>query len=88
MERRAFITNAMFAGVASAAVLAGATVATAQNLGQQTKQLGVEAIKKVSNRMDGIEARMDKMERHHKNMIRVGVLGIAVSTGIDLTLLL
>lgn len=38
--------------------------------------------------MDALEQRFDKLEHHHKNLIRVGGLAFALSTGIDLAIFL
>ena len=37
----------------------------------------------VNERFKSLEARFDKLEHHHKNLIRVGGIAFALSTGID-----
>ncbi|MBO6557706.1 MAG: hypothetical protein JJ934_13540 [Pseudomonadales bacterium] len=37
----------------------------------------------ISSQMESLEARFDKLEHHHKNLVRAGAVAFAFSTGID-----
>lgn len=68
--------------VAGTGAVAGAAIATGR------EQLVDRIAPAVNARMEALEARVDAMEHHHRNLLRVGAIGLAVSTGIDLTILL
>jgi hypothetical protein len=72
MNRRELLTT----GVVS--TLAAAT--TAIDRGSEVIDQNREAI---NERFKSLEARFDKLEHHHKNLIRVGGIAFALSTGID-----
>jgi hypothetical protein len=67
--------------------LSAATVTAASAL-----NFGAEKLKPLKDpldaRMEALEQRFDKLEHHHKNLIRVGGLAFALSTGIDLAIFL
>ncbi len=82
-------------GVASRGAVAGATMAavagsvTARCSEQLAANETVAAARdRVVEGMGRLEARVDALEHHHKNLLRVGALAFAVSTGLDLTILL
>lgn len=39
-------------------------------------------------RLKSLEQRFDKLEHHHKNLVRAGGVALALSTGIDIALFL
>ncbi len=80
MERRHFMALAR-QGFTGAAVLAAGGIAT-------TRENAVVVRDQLVDGMDKLEARVDKMEHHHRNLLRVSALAFALSTGVDLTLLL
>ena len=86
-SRRAFIRNAIVTGIGSSTALASVAIARRHEIGDNAKELGQQTIKKISNKMEDLEARVDKMEHHHQNLLRVGAIGFVLSTGIDITLL-
>jgi len=88
MERRNFLRHAMTACIASTSTLAGNAMAGRHDMMGQLKEIGKQATEKLNSRFEVLEARVDKMEHHHRNLLRVGVLGIVISLGIDLTFFL
>lgn len=81
MNRRDFLN----AGLASSAVAA----ATALTAGEQLMASGKEKWgPQLTQKLDNLESRFDKLEHHHKNLIRVGALAFSLSTGIDLLTIL
>lgn len=72
MNRRELLS----AGLASATVAAGAAVSR----GAQVLDRGREP---VEAKLKSLEERFDKLEHHHKNLIRAGGIAFALSTGID-----
>ena len=85
MNRREILT----AGVTAVAATAAATATAAAN---QAMNKGKEAIQPyqqpMEQKMKELEDRFDNLEHHHKNLIRVGGLAFALSTGIDLAVFL
>ena len=81
MERREFIGRFAASVLAGGSAVAGATVAAGREQVERIRPL-------VDERLEALESRVDRMEHHHRNLLRVGAIGLAVSTGIDLTLLL
>ena len=88
MERRNFLRHAMTACVASTSTLAGNAMAGRHEMKAQLKEIGKQGVAKLNARLEALEARVDKMEHHHQNLLRMGALGIAISLGIDLTFFL
>ncbi|MFP6806782.1 MAG: hypothetical protein VB957_06325 [Pseudomonadales bacterium] len=87
-NRRAFLKNAISTGIASSTAMAGYAIANRRELAGQAKELGQDTIEKVRKQMEALETRVDKMEHHHQNLLRFGAIGLAISTGVDLTLFL
>lgn len=85
MNRREFFRQA------AGGVLIGAATAGASFV-EQARQRGTgmagDTCEAVSRRLDAIESRFDRMEHHHRNLLRVGALAFTVSTGIDVFTLL
>lgn len=76
MNRREILT----AGMATAAMTATAV------LGKGAEKL--QPIREpLEGKMKALEERFDKLEHHHKNLIRAGGLAFALSTGIDVLVL-
>ena len=42
----------------------------------------------IEKKFKELEDRFDKLEHHHKNLVRVGGMALALSTGIDLAIFL
>lgn len=61
------------AGIATGAA---ATLSTGMTLADKGKS-------SISNQMESLEERFDKLEHHHKNLVRAGAVAFALSTGID-----
>ena len=88
MERRHFLRQAMTACVASTSTLAGNAMVGRHDMKGRLKEIGKRATEKLNSRLEALEARVDKMEHHHQNLLRMGAIGIAISLGIDLTFFL
>ena len=88
MERRNFLRHALTACVASTSTLAGNAMAERRELEGRLKEIGKRAARKLNSRLETLEARVDKTEHHHRNLLRVGILGIGISLGLDLTFFL
>jgi hypothetical protein len=72
MNRRELMT----AGLAASSLAA----VTALNKGADFVEHGRDG---VEARLKVLEKKFDKLEHHHKNLIRVGGIAFAVSTGVD-----
>ncbi len=90
MNRREFI-----ASVATHGAAAGVGIAAAANYSKDrvaaklaANETFDAARQHVVDGMENLEARVDKLEHHHRNLLRVGALAVAISTGVDLTILL
>jgi len=85
IQRRHFLRQAARSAVAGsmAATTAAATTAVAvssdkvNQLGKDLDQLGKR-----------LEERIDGMEHHQRNALRAGIIFMAVSTGVDLSLII
>ena len=88
MDRRIFLRNVFATGVATSGLVAAQVAAKSRQVGEQAKTLGKDVQTRLSERMESLETRMDKLDHRHKNLIRVGAVCFAVSTGVDLTVLL
>ena len=77
MNRRELL-NAGINGTVLAAV-------GAMNMGEKLLEQGAVQRGKdqLQARLDDLEQRFDKLEHHHKNLVRVGAIAVTVSTGID-----
>jgi hypothetical protein len=73
MNRRDLLS----AGLSTSVVAASAAINSGSKLVVQGK-------KKLDPKIKELEERFDKLEHHHKNLIRVGSIAFAMSTGIDL----
>ena len=73
MNRRDFLNVGLSTGV----IVATAVINSGSKLVGQGKE-------KLDPHLKDLEERFDKLEHHHKNLIRVGSLAFAMSTGIDL----
>lgn len=76
MNRREFLSRVADAGARSTAVVAATAVTAGSGLVRQGKS-------HLGPKLEELEARFDKLEHHHKNLVRVGALAFAVSTGVD-----
>jgi len=72
MNRRELLSNGL--------AMVTATAAGAASMGRETVQQYREPLEA---KLESLEQRFDKLEHHHKNLIRVGGLAFALSTGID-----
>ncbi len=78
------------------AVLGSAVVTSVTQLHLPTvlrdRETGREALQSAAKKMrqsfEALENRVDKMEHHHQNLLRFAAIGLAISTGVDLSLLL
>ena len=85
MNRRQFLKQSINR---TAGTVSGITVAAIAGGEHAIQQAMDSARGQVEAGLNNLEARVDKLEHHHRNLIRVGALGLTVSTGIDLSILL
>jgi hypothetical protein len=76
MKRREFFTRVADASLKTSVVVATSALTVGSDVMSETKD-------KVSDKLKELEDRFDKLEHHHKNLIRVGGFAFALSTGID-----
>ena len=82
MNRRDFISSlGKYSVVAGAGAVASQAIGKSRELGDQTLQKANQKITALSKRLDSIEDKQDKM-------MKALIITTAVSTGIDLTLIL
>jgi hypothetical protein len=80
MNRRELLRRTIVAGITSSGAVASAAFVKAKPALSNTRD-------RLNDSVDVLEKRVKKLERNHKNLIRTGAIALAVSTGIDLTLL-
>lgn len=68
------------AGMATVAVAATGVVSGVASKGAEKLKPLREPLE---SRIEDLEQRFDELEHHHKNLIRVGGIAFALSTGID-----
>jgi len=88
INRRIFLRQSLATAVAGTTVIAATAAAKGQQLTQQARDIGDDAKNALSDRLDKLEDRIDNMEHHHRNLLKAGVFFMAVSTGVDLSLIL
>ena len=76
MNRREFLSKVTDAGLKSSVVVATSALTVGSDLVDRHKD-------RLGDKLDQLEARYDKLEHHHKNLIRAGAVVFAVSTGFD-----
>ena len=67
--------------LASGVVTAVAAATTAMDRGAQVFDQKKED---AAAHLKSLEERFDKLEHHHKNLVRVGGIALALSTGVDI----
>ena len=80
MNRRELLKQTILVGVSASGAVASAAIVRSKPALNATRD-------KLTDSLNVLEKRVNKLERHHKNLVRTGALALAVSTGIDLTLL-
>ena len=80
LNRRQFlkhsIQGALVAGATSTAMAASDALTAGADLAERSRE-------DLNAKLDELEQKFDKLEHHHKNLIRVGGIAFALSTGVD-----
>ena len=80
MNRRELLTTCLATGALGATV----AVESASAAAEKSVRLAEQGRQQLSDGLESLEARFDKLEHHHRNLIRVGALAFGLSTGIDI----
>ena len=81
MNRRELLKRTLQVGMTTSAAIAVATQING-------KPAFGAARDKLADGFAKMEKRIDKLERHQRKLLRVGAIAFAVSTGVDLSILL
>ena len=73
----------MTAGLTTSVLAATAALNKGSDLVDQGRESVEGKLKVIDGELKALEKKFDKLEHHHKNLIRAGGLAIALSTGID-----
>jgi len=81
MNRRDFVRNVVGNGLKATALVA----ASAAGQVRESAQPGLE---KLNARFQGVTKRLDKLEKRHNRLLKACLVMAAISTGLDISLLL